>query len=57
MIGYYEPYATSHATLDKDSAVQEEVRNVGRSVTRTVTALRSGQLASQLHDLPSPRPK
>ena len=26
-IGYYEPYATSHDALDRDKAVQEEVRN------------------------------
>ena len=57
MIGYYEPYATSHATLDKDTAVQDEVRNVGRAVIRTVSALRNGQLVSQLQDLPVPRPK
>jgi hypothetical protein len=57
MIGYYEPYATSHATLDQDTAVQEEVRNVARAVTRTVGALRSGKLDSQLRDLPAPRPK
>jgi multimeric flavodoxin WrbA len=25
-IGYYEPYATSHAALDTDTAVQQEVR-------------------------------
>jgi len=27
-IGYYKPYATSHAELDADQAVQEDVRNV-----------------------------
>ena len=31
-IGYYEPYATSHDALDRDHAVQEEVRNVARAV-------------------------
>jgi multimeric flavodoxin WrbA len=30
-IGYYEPYATSHEALDRDVAVQEEVRNVARA--------------------------
>ena len=29
-VGYYEPYATSHAALDGDTGVQEEVRNVAR---------------------------
>ena len=56
-VGYYEPYATSHQTLDQDTAVQEEVRNVGRAVARTVVALRAGELTSQLSDLPRPRPK
>ena len=56
-IGYYEPYATSHATLDRDIAVQQEARNVGRSVARTVEALRSGDLKSHRPDLPNPRPK
>ena len=56
-IGYYEPYATSHQALDHDTAVQEEVRNVGRAVARTIAALRAGELASQLSDLPNPRPK
>ena len=56
-IGYYEPYATSHQTLDQDTAVQEEVRNVGRAVARTVVALRAGELTSQLSNLPRPRPK
>src|SRR5437762_225018 len=27
-IGYYEPYATSHDALDKDTAVQQEVKDV-----------------------------
>ncbi len=29
-IGYFEPYATSHDALDRDEAVQKEVRNVAR---------------------------
>ena len=57
MIGYYEPYATSHETLDRDTAVQEEVRNVGRAVVRTIEALRSGKLLSQVNQQPKPRPK
>src|SRR5206468_1299638 len=31
-IGYFEPYATSHAALDRDEPVQTEVRNVARSL-------------------------
>jgi multimeric flavodoxin WrbA len=36
-IGYYEPYANSHDTLDQDECVQEEVRNVARAVPRPTT--------------------
>ena len=56
-IGYYEPYATSHDVLDGDKAVQEETRNVGRAVACVTQALRRGELASELADLPKPRPK
>ena len=31
-IGYYEPYATSHESLDRDTEVQEETRNVARAL-------------------------
>jgi len=30
-IGYYEPYASSHDSLDRDEAVHEEARNVARA--------------------------
>ncbi len=56
-IGYFEPYANSHETLDKDLAVQEEARNVGRAVLHAVKALRSGQLAPIQPALRNPRPK
>ena len=56
-IGYFEPYATSHETLDKDLAVQEEARNVGRAVAHAVKALRGGKLESLNANLHSPRPK
>jgi purine nucleoside phosphorylase len=42
LIGYYEPYATSHETLDHDVAVVEEVRNVARAVANAVHELRPG---------------
>ena len=35
-IGYCEPYHNRHDALDKDTAVQEEVRNVARSVVCAV---------------------
>jgi multimeric flavodoxin WrbA len=54
-IGHYEPYATSHDTLDADSAVQEEVRNVARAVLHTVGELRAGR--RQAPGLKPPRRK
>ena len=56
-IGYYEPYATSHDALDRDEAVQEEVRNVARALAAGVAALRAGRLATQGLSLRQPRPK
>ena len=56
-IGYYEPYATSHQALDRDEAVQEEVRNVARALLQAVGELRQGKLSTPGRDLPSPRPK
>jgi multimeric flavodoxin WrbA len=44
-IGYYEPYYNSHDTLDRDTAVQEEVRNVARAVGNAVRLLRAGKLS------------
>jgi multimeric flavodoxin WrbA len=55
-IGYYEPYASSHEALDRDTAVQEEVRNVARSVAREVSKLRGGQTEPD-ESLEEPRPK
>lgn len=56
-IGYYEPYATSHETLDHDEAVQEEVRNAARALTQAVGELRAGRLSAPGRDLKRPRPK
>jgi multimeric flavodoxin WrbA len=56
-IGYYKPYATSHAELDADTDVQEEVRNVARAVAGAVRALRAGHLEQADAGLASPRPK
>jgi multimeric flavodoxin WrbA len=56
-IGYYEPYATSHQALDKDTEVQEEVRNVARAVVEAVALLRAGKLPQPDRDARSPRPK
>ena len=56
-IGYYEPYANSHDTLDRDGNIQEEVRNVGRAVANAVRAARSGTLVVPDQGLSRPRPK
>ena len=56
-IGYYEPYATSHDTLDKDLQVQEETRNVARAVAQAVANLRAGRLQAVQPKLSRPRPK
>jgi len=56
-VGYYEPYATSHQALDKDTDVQEEVRNVARAVVEAVALLRAGNLPQPDRKVRSPRPK
>jgi multimeric flavodoxin WrbA len=56
-IGYYEPYYDSHEALDEDEAVQEEARNVARSVVQAVTALRAGQLSQPDKQIKWPRTK
>ncbi len=56
-IGYYEAYATSHDTLDRDKDVQEEVRNVARAVVAAVREARAGKLSTPDAKLESPRPK
>jgi multimeric flavodoxin WrbA len=56
-IGYYEPYATSHDALDRDTGVQEEVRNAARAVAAAVGELRDGRLSMPGSTLASPRPK
>jgi multimeric flavodoxin WrbA len=56
-IGYYESYALSHEALDRDQALQEEVRNTARAVALAVNKLRAGGLIVPSGDLHSPRPK
>ena len=56
-IGYYEPYANSHDTLDADQHVQQEARNVASAVARMTHALRRGDLKTELKHEPRPRPK
>ncbi|MFZ3141717.1 flavodoxin family protein [Polaromonas sp.] len=56
-VGYYAPYATSHASLDADTAMQAEVKNVARAVGQAVAELRAGTLSQPDRDLSAPRPK
>jgi multimeric flavodoxin WrbA len=56
-IGYYEPYYNSHDALDRDVAVQEEVRNVARSVVQAVRQIRAGTLLQPDRKMERPRPK
>lgn len=56
-IGYYESYADSHAALDRDADVQEEVRNVARALVQAVAMQRAGRLDTPDARLQRPRPK
>jgi multimeric flavodoxin WrbA len=55
-IGYYEPYATSHQALDRDTAVQQEVRNAAKAVIESVALNRAGRFP-QPEPADDPRPK
>jgi hypothetical protein len=56
-IGYYEPCYNSHHALDWDQAVQEEARNVARSVLAAVKEFRAGRLSQPDKKLKWPRTK
>jgi len=55
-IGYWQPYATSHAALDADLAVQEEVRDAARLLAAAVADWRAGRIPVA-PELPPPRDK
>lgn len=55
-IGYYKPYATSHAELDSDTALQKEVANVAEAVAANVERLRAGHMPPDA-TLETPRAK
>ena len=55
-IGYYEPYATSHDALDRDTAFMDEAKNAATTLMESVTEMRRGRQVPG-HDLESPRPK
>jgi multimeric flavodoxin WrbA len=56
-VGYLQPYATSHDDLDRDTALQEEVRNAARSLVAAVRQLRRGELKPPDAGLRAPRQK
>jgi multimeric flavodoxin WrbA len=56
-IGYYKPYASSHAEFDADQDIQEEVRNAARTLLEAVQAKRSGKMMSAGDTLRQPRQK
>jgi multimeric flavodoxin WrbA len=56
-VGYYNPYATSHEELDKDTAFHEETRNAARALINAVDLLRRGELKQPDSFLREPRPK
>jgi len=56
-VGYYEPYATSHEALDRDSGLQDEVKNAARTLINAVALSRAGRLPRADEGLKDPRPK
>jgi hypothetical protein len=56
-IGYWKPYATNHDELDRDAAVQGEVRNAARALVEGVKATRSGKQTTPGANLRAPRDK
>ena len=56
-IGYWKPYATSHDELDRDTAIQEEVRNAARTLCEALRMQRAGRLHQSGQSLEAPRPK
>jgi multimeric flavodoxin WrbA len=56
-IGYWKPYAINHEELDADTAIQEEVRIVARTLAAAIAAQRSGRLEDTTPATPPPRQK
>lgn len=56
-VGYYEPYATSHDELDKDTAFQAEAGNAARALMNLVKQIRSGEFEAPDAGLKAPRQK
>ena len=56
-VGYYEPYATSHDDLDRDTAFQDETRNTALELVEMVRQIRTGQYRRPDDRLEEPRKK
>lgn len=56
-IGYWQPYATSHEALDRDTALHEEVRNVARTLLEGMRATRDGRQVTAGNAIREPRKK
>jgi multimeric flavodoxin WrbA len=57
LIGYWEPYATSHDKLDSEPAVFTLVENAAQSLANMVRAIRSGAYHAPDERLRNPRQK
>ena len=56
-VGYFQTYAKSHDDLDRDQAVQKEVKNAALSLVETVRQIRSGRYRRPDAELEEPRQK
>jgi multimeric flavodoxin WrbA len=56
-IGYYKPYATSHADLDRATAFQGEIENCARALVEGIRLMRNGELKQPDRKLRDVRPK
>lgn len=56
-IGYLEPYATSHESLDRDHDLHKEVQNAARALNLAVSSSRQHYLDSLNPPFVEPRPK
>lgn len=56
-VGYMEPYATSHQSLDDDTAFQKEVLNAARALSNAVLLHKAGRFEPPDAGLTDPEPK
>jgi multimeric flavodoxin WrbA len=56
-VGYWEPYATSHDTLDDDAGLHVEVDNAARALAAGIAEMRAGRMRRPDAGLRAPRPK